>query len=76
MTEAVLTYNDKSEETIKCNYTKTREGWLEVALTTDKPHKRIFIPAHMLERVTTVDFGEDENTRLTRGIPRNKGWGD
>jgi len=67
MTEAILTYMDNNQETIKCNYTKTREGWLEIAVTTDKPHKRIFIPAHMLQRVTTVDDGgRDDNRYFNR----------
>ena len=63
MTEAVLTYMDDTQEPIKCNYTKTREGWLEIAVTTDKPHQRIFIPAHMLKRVTTIDHGSRDDNR-------------
>ena len=59
MTEAILKYVDGTEEKMKVNYTKTREGWLEIAVNKDKPHKRVFIPSHVLLRVDTTDFGED-----------------
>jgi len=72
MTEVILTYTDPGspQEKINCNYTKTREGWLEIALTTNKPHKRIFIPAHMLSRVTTIDDGGNDNFK-----PNDQLWG-
>ena len=63
MTEITLIYvgdekEVEKEEVIKCNYTKTREGWLEIALNSAPPFKRIFIPAHRLERVTTRDIDD------------------
>jgi len=62
MTKVTIEYIDNEVETIKCNYSKTREGFLEIALTDQPPHERRFIPAHRIKNIFTIDI-EEKRTR-------------
>jgi hypothetical protein len=75
VTEVTLTYTDtnRKKEQIPCNYCKPKEGWLELALTTDAPHEKLFIPAHTLLSVRTRDIPDDRGDRDTRFVRREKG---
>jgi hypothetical protein len=68
VTEVTLTYVDtnRKEEKVTCNYSKPKEGWLELALTTDHPHEKLFIPAHTLLKVRTRDISNDNTKKFSR----------
>lgn len=58
MTEVSIDYIDGESESISCNYSKLREGWLEIAITEKAPHEKIFIPSHCIKRVYVKDSKE------------------
>ncbi len=70
MTAVQLTFMDDRTENFTCTYTKTREGWLEIALTDKPPHERRFIPAHDLKNVITKDLGPNEESSNTKSFNR------
>jgi len=57
--------NDPTPEEITCNYSKTREGWLEIALPKEqggKTKKRLFIPSHRIFQVVANEIEDSQET--------------